>query len=94
MIDGYNEKKRLDIREWQERVNATAWIQGQYMTMAIGALLPGSAKYPLRPIPVFQETMEAQTGQGGQPMSPEEIDVRNAVEKAKTAVEATQRIKK
>jgi hypothetical protein len=93
MVTAYRKKKDFERQEWQYKSNTEAWMCGVYVMRAVGSCLSSNNKYPQHPLPMFPDDLKAQNDDGKPTMTPEEINVRNTVERARMAIEAIQKTK-
>ena len=54
-MKAYIQSKKNEAKVWSERTNASAWLFGRYVSMAIGHCFSKNSAYPDRPIPLGNE---------------------------------------
>lgn len=85
-MKAYNERKSNEAKLWQMQVNTAAWLQGIYISAAIGACISKECQYPEKPVPMFKDEADELSEDSRFALSQSEIQIRNQVQRAQDAL--------
>ena len=85
----YKKQQENAVKAWQLQTNTSAWIQGQYLMLAIDAMFSKGNRYPEKPIEIFRDD-SAEINRQLPQMSRTEIYIQTQTEKIRAYFEQKQ----